>query len=75
MNASDALIKQMSVSTCSNQITSSSMSSLKPSNSMTRLSMVNNVFNDDPFIVHPGAISSILHLLPTVPTNEDDHVS
>lgn len=65
----------MSTSTCVNQPHSSSISQMKQSNSMTKLSLISGVINDDPFIVHPGAISSILHLLPTVPTDEDDHVS
>jgi hypothetical protein len=46
---------------------------MKHSNSMNKLSS-NSTVIDDPFIVHPGAISSILHLLPTVPLENDDHV-
>ena len=61
----------MSTSTgTSNQ---SNTSLFKHSNSMTKLNQ-NNLITDDPFIVHPGAISSILHLLPTVPLDEDNHV-
>jgi len=30
---------------------------------------------DEPFIVHPGAVSSILHLLTTVKSELNEHVS
>jgi hypothetical protein len=30
---------------------------------------------EEPFIIHPGAISSILHLLTTISSNENEHVS
>ena len=45
----------------------------KKSNSLNKLNLIKNM-SEDPFIVHPGAISSILQLLPAVPTIENDQV-
>ena len=35
----------------------------------------NGTFTDEPFIIHPGAISSILHLLPQIASDQNDHVN
>lgn len=65
----------MSTSVCDQYESSEHNTLLKQSNSMNKLNQAMSPLPEDPFIVHPGAISSILQLLPTVPTNEDDHVN
>ena len=50
---------------------------LKKANSLIASSGTHSLHNaiDEPFIVHPGAISSILHLLTTVKSDLNEHVS
>jgi hypothetical protein len=52
--------------------TSLNSNSIKKSNSF-----INNLTNpiDEPLIVHPGAISSILHLLTAVSCDKNEHAS
>ena len=47
--------------------------SLKRSNSSILNSLSNAI--DEPFIIHPGAISSILHLLTAVTSEQNEHVN
>ena len=37
---------------------------------------MNNMNNliEEPFIIHPGAVSSILHLLTTISSEKNEHV-
>ncbi len=55
----------------SNDSTSHTNNNHIESNGQPSLNNLNNNPIDEPFIIHPGAISSILNLLPTV-TSETD---
>ncbi len=71
---SNELFQKQMFTSVSDQSENAHNSMLKHSNSMNKLNPISCV-SEDPFIVHPGAISSILQLLPAVPIDEDDQVS
>ena len=46
---------------------------VKKSNSLVMNNMNNLI--EEPFIIHPGAVSSILHLLTTISSEKSEHVT